>query len=68
MPVYEVMTGTTYTFAGQALQPGDRIRLTEGQAAPLVDLVLALVTTEESDTDPVVQPKQPESEVESNVG
>lgn len=67
MPVYEVIKGTTYTFAGQALQPGDRIRLTEGQAAPLVDLVLTLVTTEESDTDPVVQPKQPESEVE-NVG
>jgi hypothetical protein len=63
MPLYEVKEGATYPFGGRDLQPGETIDLTEGQAAPWLDLLLK----------PVAEPKakrtatKPEGEV-SNVG
>jgi hypothetical protein len=64
MPLYEVVEGATYPFGGRELQPGETIDLTEGQAAPWLDLLLK----------PVAEPKAkrakahtPDSEV-SNVG
>jgi len=40
MPLYEVMEGATHTIGDKVYKAGEVVDLTEGQAAPLLDLTL----------------------------
>ncbi len=63
MPLYEVKEGATYPFGGRELQPGETIDLTEGQAAPWLDLVLKPVTQSEPQTGNTPRPESEVSDV-----
>lgn len=40
MPLYEVIEGATYQIGDKVYGPGEQVDLTEGQAAPWLDLTL----------------------------
>lgn len=40
MPLYEVMEGATYTIGDKVYNPGETVDLTEGQAAPWLDMLI----------------------------
>jgi len=40
MPLYEVIEGATYTIGDKVYPAGETVDLTEGQAAPWLDLTL----------------------------
>lgn len=40
MPLYEVIEGATYTIGDKVYNPGETVDLTEGQAAPWLDMLI----------------------------